>query len=669
MPLPIQSLRRRHTALIGAGAVLIVLAGWFVFSPALRGGWLWDDDREITENLLLRDTGGLRLIWFAAASPDFFPLKSTVQWIEWRLWKNDPSGYHALSIILHLLSALLVWRLVRKLGVRFAWLGGLLFAIHPLTVESVAWISEQKNTLSLPPLLLAMCAWLDFDERKQWRDLVLAVILFAAAMLCKTSVVMFPLVLLLHAWWKRGKITSRDLVCSLPFFTVSLVLGLVTVWFQQHHAIGDWAIPVGGYLTRLARAGLALCFYLSKSIVPVRLLPMYPRWNVDPPAIVQFLPWLFIGGVASWLWAKRSVAWARHGLFGFGCFAVNLAPVLGFVAMAYMRYTWVADHFAYLSLVPITGLAAAGAATLYQRVAVEWRPVAIAAAGGLVLALVLASRGYAGVFQNEETLWRHTLQHNPQAWAAHHNLGTTLLRSSRWEQAAQHFERAAALKPDFADAQNNLGVALLHLNRAEEAWGHFQQALSLKPDYPEAHTNLGNRLARAGRLEEAVGHYVEALRIDPRFTDAQISWANALARAGRLPEAIEHHRQALRIAPDSAVAHYNFGTTLAEHGRPQEAAEHYTEALRLKPDYAEAHNNLGGILLETGQLSDAVAHFERALQLNPALAEAHANRGNALLQLGRTQEAIQEYERALQLDPHLTDAADNLRQAREHAGP
>ena len=660
---------RCNRAAVVLQAVLILVAGWFVYSPALQGDWLWDDDREVTQNPLLRDAGGLARIWGEASSSDYFPLKSTVQWIEWHLWQDRPTGYHIVSVGLHLLSALLLWRLLQKLGIRLAWVGGLLFAIHPLAVESVAWIAEQKNTLSLPPLLLAMCAYLDFDDRHRGRDLVRAAGWFLAAMLCKTSVVMFPLIILLHAGWKRGTIGRRDLAASAPFFAISFGLGLVTLWFQHHHAIGDWTIPVGGPSVRLARAGLALSFYFLKCLVPVGLLPLYPRWAVDPPGLVQFVPWLLWAGTGFWLWRRQGEAWARAGWFGLGSFAVNLAPVLGFVAMAYMRYSWVADHFAYLSLVSLAGLAAAGTSAIYPRLTGAGRPLGLAAAGGIGLALVLTSHGYARVFRNEEALWSYTLSHNPQAWAAHYNLGTALARAGKWEDARGRFDEALGLKPDFADAQNNLAVALLHLGREQEAFAHVQQALVLRPDYPDAQVNLGNILARMGRLDEAAAHYARALQNDPGFTAADVNWGNALARAGRVAEAIDHYQRALRGAPRSAVAHFDFGATLAEHGRLAEALDHYAQAAGIEPGNAEYHNALGTVLAQLARADEALAHLDQALRINPEYAEAHCNRGNVLVQLDRISEAISEYERALQLDPRLTEAAHNLALARRHAAP
>jgi hypothetical protein len=313
-------------------AALIVLAGWFVFSPALHGTWLWDDEALITQNPDIRDPAGLGKIWCQPAGGDYFPLTSTIEWVQWRLWQDNPAGYHFSSLGFHLLSALPLWRLLRQLGLRQAWFGGLIFAIHPVVVESVAWIAEQKNTASLPLLLASMSFYLDYDRRQRRLDYGLAWLLFVAALLGKTSVVMLPGVILLYHWWKEGQITRRNLMASLPFFAASLVLGLVTVWFQLHRAAAGWTIPMGGLASRTASAGLALLFYFSKCVFPVGLAPVYPRWVVEPPSPVQFLPWFAIVAGLIWCWTKRAT-WGRHVLFGFGFFLINLAPVLGFIPM------------------------------------------------------------------------------------------------------------------------------------------------------------------------------------------------------------------------------------------------------------------------------------------------------------------------------------------------
>jgi len=241
--------------------VIVVTVGW-IYAPVLHGDWLWDDDALVSKNTIIHSPSGFWKVWFEPNDMvDYQPLKFTVAWMQWHLWGNNTLGYHLTNVVLHLVGALLVWRLLSKLGLRLAWLGGLIFAIHPVQVESVAWISELKNTLSLPPFLLAMCTWIDYEEHKRKRDYFLALGLFLAAMLCKATMVMFPVVILLYAWWKRGRVGWNDVKISAPFFALSLGMGLITVWFLQHYAIGNAVIPLGGFSSRLACAGLVIAFW------------------------------------------------------------------------------------------------------------------------------------------------------------------------------------------------------------------------------------------------------------------------------------------------------------------------------------------------------------------------------------------------------------------------
>lgn len=587
----------------GLQAAVILAAAWFVYSPALHGDWLWDDDLEITRNPVLRDPAGLGRIWLAPVGADYFPLKTTVQWFEWRLWQDNVTGYHASSVGLHLLSAFLLWHLLRKLGVRLAWVGGLLFAIHPVAVESVAWISELKNTLSLPPLLLAMCAYLDWDERRQRSAYVRAVLWFLAAMLCKSSVVMFPVVVLLHGRWRRGRITPADLKGSAVFFAISLVLGLVTIWFQLHRAIGGWVIPAGGFFSRLAGAGLAVSFYFFKCVLPAGLVSIYPRWTLDPPSLRQFLPWPVLGAVLVWLWARRTT-WGRHALFGLGGFLLTLLPVLGFVPMSFMRYSLVADHFVYLPLVSLIGLAAAGLSHWRDRTTmgrqdqgiVSWwhRPVVLwSCTVAVVAALAFAGRRHAGIFRNKEALWTYTLQHNPQAWIAHNELGLVLASSGRLREAVTRYEEALRLNPDYPEAHINLGNAWFQMGKAAEAAREYEAALRTRSNFArEAHLDLGHVLLQMGKVEEAVGQYEAALRLHPDYAEAHYSLGNALMEQKRIPEAIAQFRETLRIRPNDASAHNNLGGALLLAGRVPEAISEFEASLRLRPDDAATRANL-----------------------------------------------------------------------------
>ena len=487
-------------------AALIILAGACVYGQTLRGGWLWDDNQEVTQNAVLPDPAGLAKIWAGTAGADYFPLKTTVQWLEWRLWGADPAGYHAVSLALHLLSALLFWRLLRRLGLRAAWAGGLLFAVHPLAVESVAWAAELKNTLSLPLLLFAMTAYVDFDasgDRGAYRR---SLGWFLLALLAKSSVVMFPFVILLHAWWRRQRIGRADFRASAPFFGLSLVLGLITIWFQHHRAEATALVLAGGLIARTACAGLALSFYLAKSLWPAGLSPIYPRWPVDPPSVLQWLPWLAWAAAFAWLWTKRA-GWGRHALFGLGFFALNLLPVLGFVTNTYMRISWVADHFLYISLLGIIGLAVA-ALGRWAAGWGQWPVVAVVAA-----VLLVRSHAYATVFQSEETLWTYTLERNPEAWPAHYNLANRLAQRRELAAAVDHYQAALRLKPALADGHYNLGNALLMEGRLAEAARQYEETLRLDPDYADAHVGLGNVLLQANRLPEAIAQFETTLRL------------------------------------------------------------------------------------------------------------------------------------------------------------
>ena len=622
-------------------AALVAAAAW-IYSPAVQGRWIWDDAEEVAGNAVLRDPAGLAKIWFAPSGPDYFPLKTSVQWLEWHLWGDAVAGYHATSVALHVLSALLLWRLLGRLGVRHAWFGGLLFAVHPVAVESVAWISELKNTLSLPPLLLAMGSFVDFDQGRRPRDLVLACGAFAAAMLCKSSGVMLPVVLLLFAWWRRGRVGLADLAAAAPFFAISLGLGALTLWFQEHRAIVGQDIGLGGFWIRCAVAGRALAVYLWKLVLPLPLMPVYPRW-VPAASPVEFVPWLAFGALAAWMWRRRA-GWGRHALLGSGFIVLNLAPVLGLAPMAYLRISWVADHLAYIALAGIAGLAAAGLDLWLARAR---RPSAAwLVAGAAAAALAVGSRAYAGIFRDDETFWAYAAKQNPQAWIAHSNLGLALYARGRVPEAVGHYREALRLKPDYDAAHVNLGNALARSGRSAEAQAQFREALRLRPDNTDALTDLGNLALADGRYGEAVAQYEAVLRIRPAdpevrrsCAEAHYRGANALGNSGNVREAAREYGEALRLWPDFAQARANLGLALASEGRAPEAVSELERAIQLKPDYAEAHAYLGQVLAGAGRLDDAIGQFEEALRISPGAAEVRYSLAAALRAAGRGAEA------------------------------
>ena len=512
------SAKSRSWWLFALQIAAIVAAVLWIYLPVRRGGWLMDDLNYFTENPLLRDTSGLWKIWFEPGSfIEYYPILASAEWCEWNLFGNDTLGYHLITIVLHIANALLVWWLLGKFGLRLAWLGGLIFAVHPVMVETVAWMSELKNTLALLPFLLAMGAWIDYEKDRKWRDYGLALGLFLVAMLCKISMVTFPVTILLYAWWTRGRIGWTDLKASAPFFVVSVTLGIVSIavgtWFQQHRMVLD-PVQVGGVWSRLACSGLALGQYFLNCLWPPGLMPIYPHWKVDPPSPAQFLPWPILGGILYWLWRNRE-GWGRHGLLGLGFFVLNLMPFLGFITVSYMSYTWVMDHFLYLPILGLIGLVVAGLEQMAGRFSRRWHPLGIAGIGIVVTLLAWGSHGYASAFINEQALATCAIECNPGAWTAYNNLGVALQDAGRYGEAVDVLEQGLRIKPEYVEARYNLGNALLHAGRCPEAIERYEEVINMQPNYPQAHNNLAVALAQMGRYPEAIEEFKAELQLYP----------------------------------------------------------------------------------------------------------------------------------------------------------
>ena len=567
---PPRSVRKTRTAAIGPTAadiklmlrtVLILAVGLWIYWPALHGDWLWDDRDLIADNALVHDPDGLRKIWFEPTSMfDFLPLKISAEWIEWRLWGEDTLGYHLVNVGLHLLSAFLLWRLLRKLGLRHAWLGGLIFTVHPVLVESVAWISELKNTLSLPFFLLAMSAWVDYDARGKWRDYALALGLFLLALLGKPTMVMFPVVILLHAWWKRGRLGWPDARASAAFFAVSLATGLATLWFLNRTA-GEQSVVLGGVLSRLACAGLSISFYFSKCVLPLDLMTIYPKWIVDPPSPLQFLPWPVLGGVLYCLWTQRA-GWGRHALLGLGFFLINLAPFIGLNAGSYMNYTWVMDHVLYIPIIGLIGLAVAALSQVEAQLSAMLRWAGAAIVTAVLALLAWASHGYAELYVDLETQWGYNVARNPGAALPHNDFGFALAQKGRIAEAIDQIRLATQLDPRYPDARHNLGLLLLQTGQVAEAVTELQAAVQLTPNVAEAHYTFAFALDRAGRIPEAIDQYRQALALNSGYMSAYNNLAIALASQNRIAEAIEVLQTALQVDPANAEIQDNLGKVI-----------------------------------------------------------------------------------------------------------
>jgi Flp pilus assembly protein TadD len=614
-------------------AVIALAVLWIyspVCNPTLPADWLWDDDQLLTANPTVQHrtspdpnappdhAGSLLKLWFYPEGADYFPLSYTALWAQWPFFSMDPRsggpvqpggpavawpvGYHVTTVILHLLGALSLWRLFVVMKLPGAWLAALLFAVHPVCVESVAWVSELKNTLSLPLFLWSAIHYIRFDdmvaggephdERRALRHYVAAIMLFLLAMFAKTSVVAMPVLILFYVWWKRNAVTMRDVVYAAPFFVISVVLGLITIYYQHGRAIGQETILVGGLDSRLASSGMSLLWYLKLLAWPVNLLPIYTKWEVDPPKLWQFLPWPIVAGLGWWFWQNRAT-WGRHAIFAFGFFLLMVAPVLGFITISYMRITWAADHFIYLPMISLVGLVAAAVATWYDRTAEDERPLIVGGTAVVIAALTLLSFNYAACWVNEDALWTHTLTHNENAWQAHNRLGAKKFSRGHVENiepatriqnlgAFHHFTRSTALRPDLGETHNNLGTAYSAKAQAAAQRGdraaaeklmslaidQFAEACRVTPHVPAIHVNHANSLAAAGRFDEAARKYAELLEKEPNNPALINNYGVALYKSGKTPESIVQFRKALAIAPGLKDAQESLAVALGEKPDP-----------------------------------------------------------------------------------------------------
>jgi tetratricopeptide (TPR) repeat protein len=638
------------------------LATFWIYSPVFRGQWLWDDSDFLTSNPLMTDPEGLWKIWFQPGILiDYYPLTFTVQRLEWNLFGVETLGYHLANIILHLVSALLVWRLLEKLGVRLAWWGGLLFAVHPITVESVAWISELKNTLSLPPLLLAMNFWIDYDERRAPEHYRQALLLFLVSMLCKTSGMMLPVILLLYAWWKRGRIVRSDLKSSAPFFLVALVLGAIGTWLE-HRQPGPPDFFAATWLSRLLTVGHETVHLLSLCIFPVNLLPVYPTGAITRLTAGEILVWLLLLGAAGAIWINR-YGWGRHLVLGLGFFLLNLVPVLGYIFMNETRMVWSLDHLAYLPIIGLIGLAAASLSRLDESLPQAGHSCVMGAASMVMALLTLGSHNYAKKFHDPVALWTYAWQRNPGSWTVQANLGGALADVDRLSEAIEHDNAAILLNPLYDAVHFNLGVAWARSGRDPEAIQEFAAAIRLNPTLVPAYEEMGHALDRTHHLSDALASYRKAVELNPRRPSAHFFLGRALVDAGQLPEAIDQFEQTLLIEPDDSETHAALGETLLKTNQIPEAAAQLEQAMQLDPGNASSRSNLGVAFARMGRFPDAVEQFEAALRINPNDAGSHNNLGGIYLQSGRISDAIAEYQAALRIQPGFALAQNNLARA------
>jgi tetratricopeptide (TPR) repeat protein len=644
-----------------------------VFGQTLQDRFLnYDDNDYVYDNPKITNgltADGTKWAFTHFHADNWHPLTTISHMVDCQLYGLQPWGHHLTNLLLHATAAIFLFLALRKLTIA-TWPSAFvaaLFAVHPLRVESVAWISERKDVLSGVFFMLTLWAYANYarSDSRSVGKYVTVLVLFALGLMCKPSVVTLPFVLLLLDYWPLGRMQGakskeqgidlqavRGLVVEkIPLFVLSAASSVVTVLAQREAFTATFQLP---FQARFANAVLSYVAYLGQVIWPMNLAVLYPypEGNLNFVEVIVALLFLWIVSIIFFFWRKRY----PFLLVGWLWFLGMLVPMIGLVQVGSQPR---ADRYTYLPEIGLCILVTWGGLELFKK----WHQSRTISAAAVALILVaLGTRSYfqSSYWRNSETLWQHAVDVTSNNHIAENSLGNALLEKDRLNEAIEHYKRAIAIKPDVAPVQSNLGNALLRKNQIDEAIPHIQKAIQVNPQYAEAYNDMGSALIKRGQAAQAISYYQKAVELNTRYADAYNNLAVAFLENGQVDEAIEHYKKAVAIKPESADMQCNLGNALAKKGNWTEAIAAYQASLRGRPDYVKAHNNLGVALETIGRNDDAFEQFAEALRSNENYPEAHYNLGRLLARLGRRDEAIAHFSEAVRLKPDYSEAQSEL---------
>ena len=642
---------------------LLVAACYF---PVTSAGFVWDDV-AFTKAEPVQSLSGIWQIWFEPSSLEkreghYWPVLYTTFWLEHKLWGFAPLGYHLVNLLLHAAVTLLLWRVLRRMAVPGAWVAAMIFAVHPLHVESVAWVIGRKDLLAALFYLGAALAYMRFVEDRRWQRYAIALALFTAGLLCKSMLVTLPATLLIWHWWKHGRVTANDVARVLPLLLVGLFVTVIDWSFYKNREVISFDYSL---IERALIAARALAFYVGKLAWPAELMVIYPHWEVG---VGDWFAWgcvLTAMVVAGLLWRyQRQIG--RGPLAGLLFFAVTLSPTLGFVDYGFMQFSFVADRYQYLAGIGVIAVvvgavahglnrlagasvtsAASGAAVGMAEGAAPSnqlagaRRVGIQVMASVMLAASLTALGMttwrqASLYHDSGTLFTHIIAHNPEARTAHHNLGDWLLKQKQFKEAIVAYRIAVAQRPDFAPIRHQMGRAFDKLQQYEKAGEQYRISVEINPRFVHGMHSLGAVLARQQRYQESLEHFRNALATDPNYRDSHIGMGAALAKLNRLEEAEAHYQKARQRNPRFPDALDHLGALRLKQQRYEEALEFFQTLIEVQPGRVRAYIGKGISLSRLNRHEDALRSFDRALALDPTLEEARTHRALALKTLGRS---------------------------------
>jgi tetratricopeptide (TPR) repeat protein len=678
----------------------LVAALLLVYAPALHGAILWDDPAHLTRPEL-RTAAGLWRIWFEpGATQQYYPVVHSCFWLMSHLFGYGTFGYHLTNVLLHAASAVLVAVILKRIGVRGAICAAAVFALHPVQVESVAWMTELKNTLSGALCLSSLLLYLEFDDTRRAGVYAGAFVMFVLSVLAKSVTGTLPLVVLVLFWYLRGRIDMRrDVRPLVPFLLVGTVMGIVTTFMERAYIGATGSAFDLNLLERTMLAGRVATFYLARVFWPSPLIFVYPRWTIDVHAWWQYLYPAGMLALLALLWAARR--WSRAPIAALLMFGLTIGPALGFVNVFPFKFSFVADHFQYLACLPIVACAVAACFTLAEK---RLSTTVTTAAVLVILCgpLALMSHAYSREYRDPDTLYRATIAKNPRAWLAHNNLGmlalegnpgpddftralasfrtamdlapqeatvqfnvgTALYRLERFEEAVPHLRAAVVADPGYVDAWGNLGVAQQKLNQLPQAIESYRQALALKPDLVWVRYNISTVLLQMGKPVDAANE-IATTETSAGTANNRLMLAEALVTKGQFARAVDQYQRAMDFGELPADALDHLGYALLQIGRAPEAEQYLRLAIARRPDDSGAYSNLGNALQQLGRLDEALATYRLALAASGGASHPHVHNdfGVALARAGQMGQAIAEFREAVRLDPSFVAAQQNLAKA------
>ena len=654
-------------------ACLVVLATLFSHWQSISGGFIWDDDAHVTRQFL-RSLNGLWQIWFKlGATQQYYPIVHSTFWIEQALWGDNAALYHLTNIVFHIIVVFMLVAVLKQLAIPGAWIAGFIFALHPVHVESVAWITEQKNTISAIFYLITALFYLKFDSNRQIKYYTYASILFIIALLSKSVTATLPPALLVLFWWRRGKISFKnDVIPLIPFFIIGICGGIFTAWIEKVY-IGaqgsDYQSAVQlTPLTRCLLAGHVILFYLSKLLWPTNLTFIYEHWSISASDYTDYI-YTFSVIIILALLVRYAITggnrksydtFSRAPLAGFLFFAGTLFPVLGFANVYPFMFSYVADHFQYLASVGIIVPLCAYITIRLEKLSDDFYSI-IHVLGGCIIALFgFLSFLQCNIYKNGETLYRDTILKNPSCWMAHNNLGAILLSQGKQEEAKIQFSTALKIRPDYPDARSNMCSVLIREGNLKEALVNAQEAKRLRPSSPENLNNLGIVLFNLGRNDESIAIYNEAIRLRPEYPEVLNNLGNALVQSGKKQEDLDCYIKAIKFKNDFPEAYANISILYLGSGHIVEGINCYEQAVKLLPASSNYHKALGLAYSNAGRINDSILQLQESLKLNQLDWEAWYFLANTLVAGNKYTEAEMPYLNSIKLKPDNVGAENNL---------